>query len=154
MTLLTIVIPKDKPFAKEYLWFGHVERSCGAVRTACGIQIDDRRGTGWPKLTWKRLKEKDCCEWKLTTFDPQGKGAPGDQVWDLLCVQLASYLEGGQQMWMMPLHLHINQKFDYDMIWNFLQKRHPATLHYVIINQAWHWQLALSLSIQLGHSKR
>ena len=23
------------------------------------------------------------------------KGAPGDQVWDLLCVQLASYLEGG-----------------------------------------------------------
>ena len=38
--------------------------------------------------------EKDCPEWKLTTIDPQER-APGDQVWDLLCVQLASYLEGG-----------------------------------------------------------
>ena len=45
------------------------------------------------------------------------KGAPGDQVWDLLCVQLASYLERGPLMWMMPLHLHVNQKSDYDMIW-------------------------------------
>ena len=27
------------------------------------------------------------------------KGAPGDQVWDLLCVQLASYLERGPLMW-------------------------------------------------------
>ena len=40
------------------------------------------------------------------------KGAPGDQVWDLLCVQLASYLERGPLMWMM--HLHVNQKSDYD----------------------------------------
>ena len=24
-----------------------------------------------PKLTWKKLTEKDCHEWKLTTFDPQ-----------------------------------------------------------------------------------
>ena len=28
-------------------------------------------GTGRPKLTWKKLMEKDCCEWKLTTVDPQ-----------------------------------------------------------------------------------
>ena len=42
------------------------------------------------------------------------KGAPGDQVLDLLCVQLASYLERGPLMWMMPLHLHVNQKSDYD----------------------------------------
>ena len=34
------------------------------------------------------------------------KGAPGDQVGDLLCVQLASYLEGGPLMWMMPLHVN------------------------------------------------
>ena len=47
------------------------------------------------------------------------KGAPGDQVWDLLCVQLASYLERGPLMWMMPLHLHVNQKSDYD-IWTYL----------------------------------
>ena len=25
-------------------WFGHVERSSGAVRTACDIQIDGRQG--------------------------------------------------------------------------------------------------------------
>ena len=42
------------------------------------------------------------------------KGAPGDQVWDLLCMQLASYLERGPLMWMM--HLHVNEKSDYDMI--------------------------------------
>ena len=24
-----------------------------------------------PKLTWKKLMEKDCREWKLTTVDPQ-----------------------------------------------------------------------------------
>ena len=35
------------------------------------------------------------------------KGEPGDQVLDMLCMQLASYLERGQLMWMMPLHLHI-----------------------------------------------
>ena len=42
------------------------------------------------------------------------KGAPGDQVRDLPCVLLASYLEVGLLMWMMPLHLHVNQKSDYD----------------------------------------
>ena len=33
----------------------------------------------------------------------------------MLCVQLASYLERGPLMWMMPLHLHVNQKSDYDL---------------------------------------
>ena len=36
-------------------WFGHVERSSGAIRTACDIQIDGRRGAGRLKLTWKKL---------------------------------------------------------------------------------------------------
>ena len=31
-----------------------------------------------------------------------------------LSVQLASYLERGPLMWMMPSHLHVNQKSDYD----------------------------------------
>ena len=39
-------------------WFGHVERSSGAIRTACDIQIDGRRGAGRPKLTWKKLTER------------------------------------------------------------------------------------------------
>ena len=52
-------------------WFGHVERSSGAIRTACDIQIDGRQGAGRPKLTWKKLTERDCQEWKLTTVEPQ-----------------------------------------------------------------------------------
>ena len=43
------------------------------------------------------------------------KGAPGDQVRALLCMQLASCLEGGPLMWVMPLHLHVNQNSDNDM---------------------------------------
>ena len=47
-----------------------MERSSGAIRTACDTQIDGR-GAGRPKLTWKKLTERDCREWKLTTVDPQ-----------------------------------------------------------------------------------
>ena len=58
-------------------WFGHVERSSGAIRTAYDIQIEGKGGggggggAGRPKQTWKKLTEKDCREWKLTTVDPQ-----------------------------------------------------------------------------------
>ena len=38
----------------------------------------------------------------------------GDLVWDLPCVQQASYLEGGPLVWLLPLYLPINQKSDYD----------------------------------------
>ena len=41
------------------------------IRTACDIQIDGRRGPGRPKLTWKKLTERDRCEWKLKTVDSQ-----------------------------------------------------------------------------------
>ena len=52
-------------------WFGHVERSNGAIRTACDIQIDGRQGTGRPKLTLKKMTEEDCRELKITTLDTQ-----------------------------------------------------------------------------------
>ena len=48
-----------------------MERSSGAIRTACDIQIDGRRGAGRPKLIWKKLTERGCRAWKLTTVDPQ-----------------------------------------------------------------------------------
>ena len=35
---------------------------------------------------------------------------PGDLVWDLPCVQQASYMEGGPLMWMLPVYLHVIQK--------------------------------------------
>ena len=47
-----------------------MERSSGANRTECDIQIDGRRGAGRPKLTWKKLTERDGREWKLMTVDP------------------------------------------------------------------------------------
>ena len=52
-------------------WFGHVERSRGAIRTACCIQIDGMQRAGRPKLIWKKLTERDCREWKLKTVDHQ-----------------------------------------------------------------------------------
>ena len=48
-----------------------MERSSRAVITACDIQIDGRQGSGRPKLIWKKMMEKDCREWKVTTDDPQ-----------------------------------------------------------------------------------
>ena len=63
------------------------------------------------------------------------KGAPGDQVWDLLCVQLASYLERGPLMWMMPLHLHVNQNsdYDYDMMKNLFLPMDVLFVYSIII---------------------
>ena len=56
-------------------WFGLVERSSSAIKTACDIQIDGGGGggggAGRPKLTWKKLTERDRREWKFTTVDPQ-----------------------------------------------------------------------------------
>ena len=60
--------------------------------------------------------EKDCCEWKLTTVDPQERSTWRSGV--RYAMPAASQLPGrGPLMWMMPLHLmplHLNQKSDYD----------------------------------------
>ena len=34
-------------------------RSNGAVKTAFDIQVDGKRGSGRPKMTWKQLTERD-----------------------------------------------------------------------------------------------
>ena len=86
-------------------WYGLVERSSGAIKTAFDIQVDEKREPGRPKMTWKQLTERDCREWKLSAINPHDR---------CTCVQQASYLEGGPLMWMLPLYLHVNQKYDYD----------------------------------------
>ena len=54
---------------------------------------------------------------------------PGDLVWDLPCVQQASYLEGGPLFWILPLYLHINKKSDDDDDdWD--QYVYSCTLHF------------------------
>ena len=70
-------------------------------------------GAGSPKLTWKKLTERDCREWKLTTVDPQERGTWRSGVRSAM--PAASQLPGKDPlMWMMPLHLQVNQKSDYD----------------------------------------
>ena len=51
-------------------WYGHVERSNGAVKTAFDIQVDEKRGPGRPKMTWKQLTVRDCREWKFSAINP------------------------------------------------------------------------------------
>ena len=53
--------------------YGHVERSNGAVKTAFDIQVNGKRGTGRPKMTWKQLTERDRREWKLSAIDPHDR---------------------------------------------------------------------------------
>ena len=50
-------------------WYGHVECSNGAVKTAFDIQVDGKHGPGRPKLTWKQLTERDYREWKLSAIN-------------------------------------------------------------------------------------
>ena len=52
-------------------WYGHVERSNGAVKT--DIQVDGKHGPGRPKMTWKQLTERDCREWKISAINPHDR---------------------------------------------------------------------------------
>ena len=54
-------------------WYGHLECSNGAVKTAFVIQVDGKRGPERPKMTWKQLTERDCREWKLTAINPHDR---------------------------------------------------------------------------------
>ena len=44
---------------RRLCWYGHVEHSNGAVKTAFDIQVNGKRGPGRPKMTWKQLTERD-----------------------------------------------------------------------------------------------
>ena len=68
-------------------------------------------GGGESKLTWKKLTEKDCCEWKLMTVDPRKEHL---EIRCEICYafQLASYMDGDP---LVKMNLHINKKSDYDI---------------------------------------
>ena len=84
-------------------WYGHVERSSGAVKTAFHIQVEGKREPGRPKMTWKQLTERDCREWKLSAINPHDRNMWGSPM------HAASQLSG-PLMWMLPQYLHVNQK--------------------------------------------
>ena len=56
-------------------WYGHVERSSGAIKAACSIQLAGARGPGRPKLTWRQLTERDRREWNLSGVDLKERDA-------------------------------------------------------------------------------
>ena len=96
-------------------WYGHVEHSSGAIKTAFDIQVDGKRGPGRPKMTWKQLTERDCREWKLSAINPHDRRTWRSGVRSAMCA--ASQLSGrGPLMLMLPLYLHVNQTSDYDMM--------------------------------------
>ena len=65
-------------------------------------------GPRWHGSSWQRgIAESGSSRLLTLMID-----TPGELVWDLPCVQQASYLEGGPLMWMLPLYLHVNKKSD------------------------------------------
>ena len=90
-------------------------------------------GPRWHGSSWQRgIAESGSSRLSTLMID-----IPGDLVWDLPCMQQASYLEGGPLMWMLPLYLHVNQKSDYHMMIWWHSKffsfffRENKILHYV-----------------------
>ena len=60
-------------------------------------------GPRWHGNSWQRgIAERGSSGLSTLTID-----TPRDLMWGLPCVQQASFLEGGQLMWMMPLYLHV-----------------------------------------------
>ena len=53
-------------------WYGHVERSNGAVRTAFHIQVKGKLRPGRP-MTWKQLTERDCRQRKFSAINPHDR---------------------------------------------------------------------------------
>ena len=94
-------------------WYGHVECSNGAVKTALDIQVDGKRGSGRPKMTWRQLTERDYREWKLSAINPHDRHL---EIWCEICHVCSKPVtwKGGPLMWILPLYLHVNQKSDDD----------------------------------------
>ena len=85
------------------------------LRQPLTYRLMESMGLGGPKWhgrSWQRgIAESGSSRLSTLMID-----IPGDLMWDLPCVQQASYLEEGPLMWMLPLYLYVNQKSDYD-IW-------------------------------------
>ena len=94
-------------------WYGHAERSNGAVKAACGIQVGGKPGPGRPKMTWKQLTERECIEWKLTAIDFHDRHTWRSGVRSAM--RAASQLPGrGTTDVNLTLYLHVNQTYDDD----------------------------------------
>ena len=94
-------------------WYGHMECSNGAVKTAFDLQADGKSGPERSKMTWKQLIERDCREWKLSAINPHDRHSWTSGARSAM--HAASQLPGrGPLMWMLPLYPHVNKKSDDD----------------------------------------
>ena len=82
------LILKDRRFH----WYGHVEHSNGAVKTDFDLQTDGKCGPGRAKITWKKLTERDCRDWKLSAINPHDRHTWRSGVRSAMCA--ASQLSG------------------------------------------------------------
>ena len=73
-------------------WYGHVERSNGAVKTAFHIQVEGKRGLERPKIIWMQLTERDCREWKLLAINSHDRNMWRSDVRSAMCA--ANQLSG------------------------------------------------------------
>ena len=55
-------------------WYGHVERSSGAVKVASELEAGKRK-PGGQKKTWKQLTKDDCRKWGLLAVDPHDRSS-------------------------------------------------------------------------------
>ena len=100
-------------------WYGHMERSNGAVKTAFDIQVDGKWGPRRPKMTWRQLAERDCGEW-ISTVNPHDRDTWGNDVRSAMCA--ASQPPGrGPLIWILVLYLHLNQKCDDELGQNIFE---------------------------------
>ena len=88
MKILNTIILREKRLP----WFGQVERSSGANKTVCDMQIEGKCGPGWPKMTWKTLTERDHREWNLKEVEPCDRDVWTSSVRSAMCA--ASQLPG------------------------------------------------------------
>ena len=131
------------------IWTSFKERrfrwwTCGTLQWC---SQDSLWHTGWWKAwAWKAQDDMETADREgLQRVEAQPStlmiDIPGDLVWDLPCMQQASYLEGGPLVWMLPLYLHVNQKSDYDMmIWIWLVY---ILCKYMLCNWGPHGRLAI-----------
>ena len=56
-------------------WYGHVERSNGAIKSTRDLSLEGRRGPRRPKMSWRELTERDQKQWKLLSLNLQDRKA-------------------------------------------------------------------------------
>ena len=94
-------------------WYGHVERSSGAIKAVCNIQVAGTCRPGRPRMTWKQMTERDRREWNLSAVDPQERDTWRSGV--RTAMRAASQLSGSSPLvWIVPLSLHVNINTDDD----------------------------------------